>query len=200
MQASSCIDEDDDLEVRAMGPERLRHFELTAQGADRPASPRVEQIGGGPECADRDAPDQEIVVAFVAHFDAKEADRRNAGEPGVPAKEFEVAEQEIETGPPGDRREGQVVTLHPKRDEADGERQGQRQCEADCETDPWRHRIASAQDCRRVRTDTDERRLAERCLARDAGQEHQAQRDDAVEANVIAERHPELRSGERHTD
>jgi hypothetical protein len=44
----------------------------------------------------------------------------------------------------------------------------------------------------------DERGLSERRLPRHAGQQHETQRNDAVEADVIAERHPELRREERH--
>ena len=46
----------------------------------------------------------------------------------------------------------------------------------------------------------DERRLPERRLPGHAGQQHEPERDDAVEADVVAERDPELRRGERHAD
>ena len=64
--------------------------------------------------------------------------------PGVPAEELEVAEQEIEADAPGDRRERQVVPLHPQRDEAEEQRQREREREADRKVEPWRQRVLRA--------------------------------------------------------
>jgi hypothetical protein len=55
-------------------------------------------------------------------------------------------------------------------------------------------------DGRGVCADADERRLAERRLSRHAGQQHEAERHHAVEPDVVAERHPELRREERDAD
>ena len=79
-------------------------------------------------------------------------------------------------------------------------RERQREDEPDAEVDPGRQRVARREDGRRVRADADERRLPERRLAGHAGEQHETQRDDAVEPDVVAERHPELRRDERNAD
>ena len=121
------VDEDDDLEPRAVDAEGLGHLELPAQRADRAARPRIEQIGGRPQRGERDAPDQEVVVALVLAARTRTDERRDAGEPGVAAQKFEVAEQEVKAHAPGDRRQRQIVASHPQRDEAEAQRERKRE-------------------------------------------------------------------------
>ena len=71
---------------------------------------------------------------------------------------------------------------------------------ASAEVDPWRQSELRRKDGRGVRADADERRLAERRLSRHAGEQHEAERHHAVEPDVVAERHPELRREERDAD
>ncbi len=84
------VDEHDDLEPRAVDAERLGHLDLAAQRADRASGPRIEQVGGRPQRRERDGPDQEVEVALVAHLDAEEMQRGNAGDPRVAAEELQV--------------------------------------------------------------------------------------------------------------
>src|SRR5262245_26288867 len=90
------VDEDDDLESRRVDAERLGHLEMAAQRANRPTRSRVEQIGGRPQCGERDAPDQVVEIALVAKLETEEVERRNAGDPRMAAQQFQVAEQEEE--------------------------------------------------------------------------------------------------------
>jgi hypothetical protein len=192
-----CIDEHHDLEPRAVDAEGFRHVQLPAQRPDRPPRPRIEQVRSGPEGHDRDAPDQEVVIPLVLELESEEIESRDAGQSGVTAKELKVPHQEINAGAPGDRRQRQIVTLHPQRNEAEAQRERQRQHQANREVRPWRPAVARREDCRRIGADADERCLAERRLTRHARQENETQRDDAVEPNVVAERDPELRREKR---
>ena len=90
------------------------------------------------------------------------------------------------------------MTAHPQRDEAQEKRDGEGDDEPDGQREPRRRAIARRQIRSRVGTEPHKRGLPERRLARDSGEQHQAQRDDAVQADVIAERHPEWRHRQRH--
>ena len=70
--------------------------------------------------------------------------------------------------------------------------------QSDREREPGRCPVAGRQVGGRVCADADECRLSERRLPGHAGQHHKAERDDAVETDVVAERHPELRREQRH--
>ncbi len=194
------VDENDDLEPRGVDAERLGHPDMAAQRADGAPGPGVEKIVRRPERRERDAPDQEIEVAFVAQLEAEEVERRNPGESRVAAEELEVAEQQREADAPGNGRQRKVVALHPQRDEPETIGEPQRKDEPHAEVDPRRERIVRGEDGRRVRTDAYERRLPERRLAGHAGEQHETERHDAVEPDVIAERHPELRRDEGNAD
>ena len=194
------VDEHDDLEPRRVDAEGLGHLEVAAQRADGASRTRIEQVARRPQRHEREAPDQEVVVALVPQLEAEEVERGNAGESRVAAEELEIAEQKREADAPRDRRERKVVAFHPQRDEAEAERERQREGDADAEVDPRRQPEMRREDGRGVRADADERRLAERRLSRHAGEQHETERHHAVEPDVIAERHPELRRDERDAD
>ena len=116
------VDEDDDLEPRAVDAERLGHVEPCLERADRAARTRVEQVAHRPQRREHDDPDQPAHSPLVLELDAGKRQRRDAGEAGVTAEEIEVAEQEEEADPPRDRRQRQEVAAHPQRDEAERQR------------------------------------------------------------------------------
>jgi hypothetical protein len=65
---------------------------------------------------------------------------------------------------------------------------------------PWRGPEIGRQVGGRVSAETDERGLPERRLSCHAGQQHEAERDNAVKADVVAERYPEWRRDERQRE
>src|SRR6185295_15178429 len=63
---------------------------------------------------------------------------------------------------------------------------------------PWRQRRIIQRKVRgRIGAEPDEGGLAERGLASDAGQQHESQRNNAIEADVVEQRDPEWRRCER---
>jgi hypothetical protein len=121
----------------------------------------------------------------------------------VAADELEVPEQEEDADRPGDRRQRQVVAAHAQGDETKAERDARRHREPQQQIhprQPWPCRVTHRQIRRDIRADAHERRLAERGLAGDAGQQHEAERDDAVEPDIVEQRNPELRRYQRRGD
>ena len=114
----------------------------------------------------------------------------------MPPQELQVAEEEIKADAPRDGRERKVMALHSQRDETERQRNQQRDREPDGEREPWRSAGLGREVGSGIGADAHEGGLPERRLPRHPGQEHQSQCDDAVQPDVIAERHPELR-GER---
>ena len=138
------------------------------------------------------------VAPLVLELESRDGERGNAGHARVPAENLEIAEDVVEADAPRDGRERKVVSLHPQRDESEEQRDDQRDRKADGEREPRGRSEMRREVGGRVRAEADERGLPERRLPGDAGQEHEPERDHAVEADVVAERDVELRRSERH--
>ena len=128
-----------------------------------------------PQRGERNHPDQIAEVTLVAKLEASDRQRRDSGHAGVAAEELQVAEQVIQADAPGDRRQRQIVAPHAQGDEAQSERDQRRQDEPDDEVEPGQPRPGldvRRQVRRDVGADPDERRLPERGLAGDSGEQH----------------------------
>ena len=190
-------EENDDLGARRVDAHRLGHHRPALESADRATLARIEQVADGQDGEQHDDPDQVIKLATRLEFPAEQRHRRNAGNAGVAAEEFDVAEQEIQADAPGDGTQRQVMATHAQRDEAEAERHRAGDGEADEQRDPGRKSVRRGQPRRRVGAETDKGRLAEGSQAADAGQQHQTDDDNRVEADVVEQRDRELRQHQR---
>ncbi|MPM85705.1 hypothetical protein SDC9_132786 [bioreactor metagenome] len=109
------------------------------------------------------------------------------------AEEFDVAEQKIEADTPGDGAQRQVVAAHAQGNEPERQRDGGGQGHADEEREPGRDAVHRRQPGRGVGAEADKGRLAEGSQATDPGQQHEADGDDGIEADVVEQRDRKLR-------
>ena len=173
-------------------PKRLGHHAAAAQAADRAAGARVEQVLDREQRGDHEHPDQVVVLAPGVERQAEDREPGHAGHPGLAAEELEIAEEVVEADAPGDRAERQVVAREAQRDRAEEERDRAGEREPDEEREPRRQPVSRAEVRGRVRPEADERRLPERREPAHPGEEHQPERDEAVEPDVVQQRDVEL--------
>ncbi len=197
--------EDDHLGAAGVDAHRLGHQRTALECADRAAGTRVEQVAGQPHRGEQHHPDQVVEMAAVAQLETAEAQWRYAADAGMAAEELEVAEQEIQRDAPGDRAERQIVPRQAQGEQAEqqGDQRGQQQPREQAAPRVGQRRQPSRQGCRRgqrrgrIGAQTDESRLAEGGQPADAGQQHQTERHQRVEADVIEQRDVELGQDER---
>ena len=167
--------------------------------ADGAADAAAEQVLRRDHRKHHGDPDHHEIFARIDQRMAADPQRRNAGKPVMGAEPVEVAEQIEERDAPGDGAERQIVTGQPHRDRADqagddhghDQRGGQRQ--------PWRDAEMHGQHAGGVGAEADKGGLSERRHAADAGQQHEADRDQAGDADIVEQRDPVVRQqpGER---
>ena len=118
--------------------------------------------------------------------------------PVVPAEPLEVAEQVVEADAPGDGAERQVVAGQAQRERRRGPaRRPRSSASPPAASSHGDQPAGGGQIGRRVGAEADERRLPERGQAADAGQQHEPERDDAGQADVVRQRDRELGSEQR---
>ena len=180
-------------ERRRVHAHRLGHHHAALQRADGAALARVEQVQRGEDGGHQEEPDQVEDLATRLQRHAEDLDRRDPGEAGVAAERLGRAEQEVEADAPGDRAERQVVArqLQRQRPERGGDRERDQQ--AGDQREP-RRRAQPGDRCRqcvrgqhggRVGAEADERGLSERRQPADAGQQHEPERDERVQPDVV---------------
>jgi hypothetical protein len=163
-----------------------------AQAAHGATLARIEHVLRGYDRRQQRSPDDVEERTAVAQVDAKQIDRGNAINPAVAAEGLQVAEDEVERNAPGDGAQRQEVPRQTQGDEAQGQRYRGGHHHADDQGAPGRHAVARGEVGRGIGTEADECRLAEGGQAADAGQQHQAQRHQGIEADVIDDGHREL--------
>ena len=194
-------DEGHELDAERIDAEALGHDAAGAQRAHRAALARVEQVGGQQQGDDQEQPDQVVDAGAVAERVRADGDRRHVGNAAELPEHGQVAEQEIGREPPGDGAERQEMAAQPqghgaedRRDQA-GEQQSRQQ------TEPRRIAQERGEPGRGVGGDADEGGLAEGQHAADAGQQHQAQHREGVDADVVHQRDAEgAQHAGRHRD
>ena len=162
----------------------------------RPAR-EFEEVGDQGCCGRKQAPDQIIDRVGALERQRADRDRRHAGDAVVAAERVHVAEQKVDRQAPGDGAERQEVAAKPKRYRAEKRRDQAGENERERKPEPRRGAGGSRQPGRRISADADEGRLSEGGEAGDAGQQHDAQRDQRVDADVVEQRDGELRRPER---
>ena len=189
-------------EQREANPERIgadarQQHRATAQAADRATGPRLQQIAVEDEGEPDQRPDQVVDRLRLDQRPTADTQRRDIGKPGVPAEGVDVAEQQRDREPPGDRAERQEVAAEAQRQEADRQRGEAGQREGEDEAEPGRRAMRGGEPRAGVGGDADEGGLAERGRAADAGEQHQAERDQRADADVVEQRDAELAEPER---
>ena len=185
-------DERRHLDAEGVDAHRLGHRRAALDRAQGAAGARVEQVRDRHRGQDDDDPEQVEEAAPGAERDAEERQRRDAEQAVVLAEEVEVAEQVEQAQAPGDRRQRQVVARHAQRHPREDERGERGDGQADPDREPGRDAVGEGQVRRGVRAHADERRLAEGGQAGDPGEQHQADHDQRVEADVVRLRDQEL--------
>ena len=115
----------------------------------------------------------------------------------MPAEGVDVAEQERDRESPGDGAERQEVAAEAQGQDADRQGRQAGEGEREEEPDPRRGAVRRRQPGGRIGSDADERGLAERGGAADAGEQHQSERDQRADADVVEQRDAELAEQER---
>ncbi|MNI31721.1 hypothetical protein D3C73_856110 [compost metagenome] len=185
-------DEDHDLVGSGVHAHGFRHARAALQGADGAARTRIEQVAGGPQRQQHEYPDQVINVAAAGQGQAEDADGFNAGNAVVLAQPVDIAEQEVQRQAPRNGAQRQVVAGQAQGDRAQQVGNDGGQDQADRQRQPGRHVVLRGQERRGVGAKANKRGLAERRQAAHAGQQHQAQHDQAGQTDVIELRHPEF--------
>ena len=183
----------DDLRARRVDAHRLGHDQPSVQGADGPTFARVQQIARDQHGAEQDEPDEIEHLPPGLQLHPEDVNRRNPRQPGVAAEEAEVAEQVVQADPPGDGSERQVVPGQSKRDQAEEQRHCHGERQGDGQRQPRGQAVLGRQIRARVRPEPDEGGLPERRQAADSGEQHEAERDERVQADVIEQRDLEFR-------
>ena len=171
------VEEHDGLQARGVDAEALGHH-ARGSAARGSRGPSASRAGSRRHQRDqRERPDQVIDARPLSSRMPHERDRRQVGKPGVLAQQLHVAEHEVDRDAPGDRASRQVVARQAQRDRAEEQRHRGHQQQAEQRA---RARASAAvlggQHRGGVGGEADERLLAERHHAGDAGQQHQAQR------------------------
>src|SRR5258707_323099 len=95
---------------RVDGPAEARPpAPVAVKRADRAARTRIEEVPCRPQRYEREAPDQEVVVALVAQLETEEAHCRDTRDSRMAPEKLEIAEEERDTDPPRDGRERKVM-------------------------------------------------------------------------------------------
>ena len=128
--------EDDYLGALGIDAHCFGHHDTAAQGANRPALARVEQIADGDDGEQHDEPDQVVKLVAGLQFPTEQRYGGDARYASVAAEEFDVAEQEIQADAPGNSAERQVVATHAQRDKAEEERDGGGDGQSDEQREP----------------------------------------------------------------
>ena len=110
--------------------------------------------------------------------------RRDVADAVEAVQQRQRAEQREEADAPGDRDQRQEMAGQPRGDQPEqpGDRAGQHQ--AGGQAGDRRRAGELGEQCRGVGGEADEARLAERGLAADPGQQHQAERDQRGQADI----------------
>ena len=190
-------DEERQAHAHRVGADAREQRRAAAQAPHRPARTRVEQVAGEEQRRADEHPDQVVRRARVGERPGAEAERRHVGDAAVTPERFEVAEHDRDREPPGDRRKRQVVAAEAQRDHADDERRQPGEDEREEQPEPRRRAVRGGEPGGRVGADADERGLAERGRAADAGEEDEAERDERGDADVVQERDREAPRNER---
>ena len=192
--------EDDDLRLRRIHAHRLGHHRAALERADGAAHARVEQVADAEHGEQDNGPDEVEELLARLQFQPEQIDRRDAGDAGVAAQKFDVAEQVVQADPPGNRAERQVMPAHAQGDEAQRQRDGGGQRQTDAQSQPGREAVARRQPGGRVSAQADEGRLPEGSQAAHAGQQDQTDRDDGVQPDVVEQGDAEFRQHQRCAD
>jgi hypothetical protein len=185
------VDEHDQLHAKGADAERFSGNSPAAQRANGAAGTRVEQIVRGNRGQDHKAPNDIVDAAAVVEVIAGDIEGRDRRDAVMAMEQLEFAKQKIETEPPGDGAEREIVAREAYREQTQHQcgcaRDGQ--CHRQCR--PRRPAVAGRQHGRGERAKAAEGRLAERRQAADAGKHDQPDRDQRTEANVVEQRDPE---------
>ena len=185
-----CIDEQHQLEAGRSGPEGFRRRRAAPQQAHGAADAAVEQVAACDHRKDDRDPDSDEEIAGIGEREGAYAQRRNAGHAVVAAETFHVAEEIEERNAPGDRAKRQVVARQAHGEGANDQRREAGDGERNRQANPRRQAEVRCQHGARIGAESDEGRLPERRHAADARQQHEAERNEARDADVIEQRHP----------
>ncbi len=176
----------------------------SAQCPYRAAFPGLQQIARQQQGRDQNGPDQIEYLPAADERYRPDRDRRNAGDAGEVSEAVDVAEQEIDRQAPGNRAEREKVPAEPQRDGADRRGGGASQRERQDEPQPRRIALQRREPGGRVGGDPDEGRLPERHHAADAGQQHEPERGERIDTDIVQQRDAERvhveRSGREQDD
>jgi hypothetical protein len=197
--------EDADLEAQRVHAHGLGHLRAAGQRADGAAAARVEQPYHRERRKNREEPDDAVEQALLPELEAEQRQAFHAQDAVVLAQRIEVAHEVVQRQRPRDGRQRQVVPRHAQRDRADdrGAQAGQR--EPDEQRDPGRQPGVHGEVGGGVGPDAHERRLPEGGEAAHAGEQHQAEHGQRVDADVVELDDPEVGQrqqgqGDEHQD
>ena len=191
------VDEDEKLRARHVDAKGLGGQRAATKDADGTANATIQQIAGGEQRQDDNAPDEHEKRARVGQRIGTDHDGRDAGQAIVRAKPGRVAEDVKEGDAPGDRAERNVVSRQAHRERADHERAEARHEQRRGQREPGRQAPARREHRTGVRAKTHEGRLPERCHAADAGQQDQSQRHETRDRDIVEQRDPVGRQREQ---
>ena len=104
------------------------------------------------------------------------------------AEPVDIAEQEGDRQSPGDRAERQEVPLRGAASRSRGSRRPRSENDRQHQAEPGRMAVERRHPGCRIGRDADERRLAERHDAADAGQQREPDRGERIDADVVQQR------------
>ena len=157
-----------------------------------------------PQGDQQHAPDQHTQRAWRCERPARQDQRRQATDAGLPAQKRHVAEQVVQTQPPGDRAQWQVVARqfdgHGAERPGDGEGHNQPERQTGPRQSGQTKYAAQHQGSVRrgthpgrcVSAHTDKGRLAKRRHAAHAGQHDQAGSHQRIQPDIAQDHHREL--------
>ncbi|MCY1226722.1 hypothetical protein D9M72_389680 [compost metagenome] len=178
--------EDHHLHPRGVHTHGLGHHAAALERADGAARARVQQVLHRQHGQQHHRPDQVEHRAARLQLDAEERQHRDPVQAVILAQELQVAEQEEQRQAPGNGRQRQVVAGHAHRDQPDHIGRCHRDHQPHQQPEPRRQPELRGQVRSAVRAQPHERGLPERGHATHAGQQHQPDRHDAVQPDVVA--------------
>ena len=191
---------------RGVHPHRLGHHHAAFQRTDRPALAGVQQVFGGKQRHQYKCPHQVVVMPAIHQIDPEQGNRRQVGQAGMPPQEFHIAKQEVQRNAPGHGTQRQIVARQFQAERA------QHQCHAGGQHQPKQQRqprrpagkrqpgrqfAGGGQPGGGVRPQTHKRRLTKTGQPAHPGKQHQAQRHQRRQANIIEQGDVKLRQQQR---
>ena len=181
-------DEDGAAQAHGVDPDALAHQPRAIQRADRPPDTAIEQTGGHRHHDRNNRPDHTQVDPLALGGQRGDAQRRDVADAIEAMQQRQRAEQSEKAHAPRHRNKRQKVTGQSRGHQPEQPRGRSGNDKPDNQAGDRRSPGELRQQRGGVGCEADEARLSKRSLPTDAGQQHQAERDQRRQSDITEQR------------